>query len=69
MVVTGSRLHAKRYFEEFQTYINEKGYDKDIKILVAFSGKVIDENTPDGVSEPQLTGYKRITKSFQPGTI
>ncbi len=57
MVVTGSRLHAKRYFEEFQEYIFEKGYDKEVKVLVAFSGKVVDDNTPDGVSEPQLTGY------------
>ncbi|TVQ06678.1 MAG: type I restriction endonuclease subunit R [Balneolaceae bacterium] len=57
MVVTGSRLHAKRYFEEFRKYINEKGYQNQIKILVAFSGKVVDDNFPDGVSEPQLTGY------------
>jgi len=57
MLVCGSRLHAKRYFEEFNRYIEEKGYTKDIKILVAFSGKVIDDNAPDGVSEPELTGY------------
>ncbi|NHE58636.1 type I restriction endonuclease subunit R [Cyclobacterium plantarum] len=57
MLVCGSRLHAKRYFEEFNKYIKEKGYQNDIKILVAFSGKVIDNNTPDGVSEPQMTGY------------
>lgn len=57
MLVCGSRLHAKRYYEEFARYIKEKGYDKDIKILVAFSGKVIDDNTPDGISEPQMTGY------------
>lgn len=57
MLVCGSRLHAKRYFEEFNRYIKEKGYQSDIKILVAFSGKVIDDNTPDGVSEPQMTGY------------
>ncbi len=57
MLVCGSRLHAKRYFEEFEKYIKEKGYQDDIKILVAFSGKIIDDNTPDGVSEPQLTGY------------
>ena len=57
MLVCGSRLHAKRYFEEFNKYIKEKGYQNDIKILVAFSGKVIDDNTPDGVSEPQMTGY------------
>ena len=42
MVVTGSRLHAVRYKQEFDRYINEKGY-KDLKTLVAFSGMVIDE--------------------------
>lgn len=57
MLVCGSRLHAKRYFEEFNKYIKEQGYQNDIKILVAFSGKVIDDNAPDGVSEPQMTGY------------
>jgi len=57
MLVCGSRLHAKRYFEEFERYIKEKGYQNDIKILVAFSGKVIDDNYLDGVSEPEMTGY------------
>lgn len=57
MLVCGSRLHAKRYFEEFERYIKVKGYQNDIKILVAFSGKVMDDNAPDGVSESQLTGY------------
>lgn len=57
MLVCGSRLHAKRYFEEFNKYIKEKGYQDDIKILVAFSGKVIDDNYPEGVSEPNLTTY------------
>ncbi|MFK5987181.1 MAG: type I restriction endonuclease [Pseudomonadota bacterium] len=56
MLVSSSRLHAKRYFEAFKHYIADKGYEQDIKILVAFSGKVIDENFPDGVTEPQLTG-------------
>ena len=66
MLVCGSRLHAKRYFEEFQQYIKEKGYDKEIKILVAFSGKVVDTNYPDGVSEPELTGYseKELPRVF-----
>ncbi len=58
MLVCGSRLHAKRYFEAFLDYIKTKGYDKEIKILVAFSGKVIDNNYPDGVSEPDLTGFR-----------
>jgi len=57
MLVCGSRLHAKRYYEEFKKYIKEKGYEKEIKVLVAFSGKVTDDNFPIGVSEPELTGY------------
>jgi type I restriction enzyme R subunit len=56
MLVTGSRLHAKRYFDEFRRYIKAKEYT-DIKVLVAFSGKVIDDDFPDGVSEPSLTGF------------
>jgi type I restriction enzyme R subunit len=57
MVVTGSRLHAVRYKEEFDKYIKEKGY-KDIKTLVAFSGKVIYDTFPDGVSEIEINGFK-----------
>ncbi|MEZ5045337.1 MAG: type I restriction endonuclease [Saprospiraceae bacterium] len=57
MLVCGSRLHAKRYFEEVGKYIKTKGYENEIKILVAFSGKVIDDNALDGVSEPEMTGY------------
>ncbi len=66
MFLTSSRKLAKRYFEEFNHYIKENGYDKDIKILVAFSGYVIDDNYPDGVSESQLTGYgeKELPKIF-----
>ena len=66
MLVCGSRLHAKRYFEEFKRYIKEMGYQKEVKILVAFSGKVVDDNFPDGVSEPQLTGFgeKELPKIF-----
>ena len=66
MLVTSSRLHAKRYFEEFKRYIKENGYEQDIKILVAFSGRVIDDNFPDGVTEPQLTGFgeRELPKVF-----
>ena len=66
MLVTGSRLHAKRYFEELKRYINENSYEQHIKILVAFSGKVTDDNFPDGVTEPQLTGYgeKELPRKF-----
>lgn len=66
MLVCGSRLHAKRYFEEFHRYIKAKGYQNEIKILVAFSGKVKDDNFPDGVSEPEMTGYgeKELPTAF-----
>lgn len=58
MVVTSSRLHALRYYEEFKRYIKKKGYG-DIKPLVAFSGKVVDKITyPEGVTEPELNGFK-----------
>jgi len=67
MLVCGSRLHAKRYYEEVNKYIEAKGYQNEIKILVAFSGKVIDDNYPDGVSEPMLTGYgeKELPQAFE----
>ncbi|QPK62934.1 type I restriction endonuclease subunit R [Methylomonas sp. LL1] len=66
MLVSGSRLHAKRYFEEFNRYIKEKGYERNIKILVAFSGRVVDDNFPDGVTESQLTGFgeKELPRVF-----
>jgi type I restriction enzyme R subunit len=43
MVVTSSRLHAVRYKQAIDAYIKSKGYT-DLAALVAFSGKVIDEN-------------------------
>ncbi|MDO9154643.1 MAG: DEAD/DEAH box helicase family protein [Paludibacter sp.] len=57
MFVTSSRKLAKRYYEEFNKYIKENDYSKELRVLVAFSGSVIDDNYPYGVSEPQLTGY------------
>ncbi len=56
MLVTGSRLHAKRYYDEFNRYIKAREYT-DIKVLVAFSGRVVDNDFPDGVAEPSLTGF------------
>lgn len=44
MVVTGSRLEAVRYKQEFDRYIKDKGYP--IKSLVAFSGSVDDDRLP-----------------------
>jgi type I restriction enzyme R subunit len=65
MLVTGSRLHAVRYKEEFDKYIKEKGYT-DIKTVVAFSGKVIYDAYPDGVTEVELNGFKEkeLPKKF-----
>jgi len=65
MVVTGSRLHALRYYLAFRKYIAQKEYS-DIKALVAFSGKVIDDLFPDGVTESQLNGFgeKELPEKF-----
>lgn len=62
MVVTGSRLEAVRYKQEFDRYIEAKGYP--IKSLVAFSGAVEDDKIPektytevemnDGLKEKEL---------------
>jgi len=54
MVVTGSRLHAVRYKQEFDKQIREKSY-ADIKTLVAFSGTVEDPDVA-GISytEPDM---------------
>jgi type I restriction enzyme R subunit len=42
MVVTDSRQAAVRYKIEMEKYIKSQGYDKDMSILVAFSGEVDD---------------------------
>ena len=62
MVVTGTRLEAVRYKQEFDRYIKEKNYP--IKSLVAFSGSVDDDKLPqkqytevemnDGLKEKDL---------------
>lgn len=55
MVVTGSRLEAVRYKQEFDLYISEKGYP--IKSLVAFSGTVEDDKVPDKTyTEVEMNG-------------
>jgi len=45
MLVTASRLHAVRYFQEFKRQIAVKGYT-DFDVLVAFSGEVEDKGGP-----------------------
>ncbi|MFO0795199.1 MAG: type I restriction endonuclease [Candidatus Brocadiaceae bacterium] len=65
MVVSSSRKHALRYYLEFKDYIKEKGYT-NIKPLVAFSGTVIDDLYPEGVTEAQLNkfGEKELPEKF-----
>jgi type I restriction enzyme R subunit len=54
MVVTSSRLHSVRYKQSIDFYIHRQGY-KDVKALVAFSGKVFAD---DGSwSEPGMNGF------------
>lgn len=53
MVVTSSRLHAVRYYQEFKNYIEKMEYD-DVDILVAFSGVVKDgsvDYTEEGMNK------------------
>jgi type I restriction enzyme R subunit len=65
MVVTSSRKHALRYYLAFKDYIKEKGYSY-IRPLVAFSGSVVDDLYPEGVSEAQLNGFgeKELPERF-----
>lgn len=67
MVVTGSRLHAVRYYFEFKKYLKEKGYSH-IKPLVAFSGKVPDPDLPNKTyTESELNGFgeKELPERFK----
>jgi len=74
MVVTPSRLHAVRYRQALDKYIAEKGYQDDIKVLVAFSGTVPDPDVPgkeytevsmnNGIKEKELPG-KFATDEYQ----
>ncbi|MBK9097542.1 MAG: type I restriction endonuclease subunit R [bacterium] len=65
IVVTASRKHALRYYLEFKDYIKEKGYD-NIRPLVAFSGSVVDDFYPEGITEAQLNkfGEKELPEKF-----
>lgn len=56
MVVTGSRLHAVRYYQEFQHYIKKMGYENELGILIAFSGTVHDGG--EEYTEVSLNGIK-----------
>lgn len=55
MVVTASRKEAVHYRQAFDAYIKEKGYT-NIKALVAFSGKVTDDDGSE-YSETKMNGF------------
>ena len=57
MVVTASREHVVRYKQEFDKYLNEKGY-KEIKALVAFSAAVLLDGIPPEYTEAGMNGFK-----------
>jgi len=62
MVVTRSRLHAVRTHAALAAYISKKGYDlgeRPLRTLVAFSGAVIDPDTPGdaAVTEAGINGF------------
>lgn len=61
MLVTGSRLHAVRYYFAFRDYIAQKSYT-DLGVLVAFSGTVEDEGAE--YTEEQLN---QIPEAELPG--
>lgn len=55
MVVTSSRKAAVRYKLAIDRYIKERGYHRDMRTLVAFSGKVEDpESGPDDFTEANM---------------
>lgn len=55
MVVTDSRKAAVRYKLAMDKYIKERGYDKELRALVAFSGKVDDPDSgPDEFTERSM---------------
>ena len=64
MLVTGSRLHAVRYYFEFQKYISKMNYT-DLHVLVAFSGTVKDNITGE-IKEYTEEGINGFPESETP---
>lgn len=63
MVVTSSRLHAVRYKQAFDKYIERKGYD-DMKAVVAFSGTVEDKGLSYTEADMNGFGEKELPDKF-----
>ena len=64
MLVTGSRLHAVRYYFAFKDYIKKMGYENELGILVAFSGTISDNG-----EEYTEIGINKIKESELPKTF
>ena len=62
MVLTPSRLHAVRYKQSFDKYIQEHGYD-DVRSLVAFSGTM----RADGYEYTEVQMNNGISEKALPG--
>lgn len=59
MVVTDSRKAAVRYKLAVDKYLKERGYDKEMRTLVAFSGKVDDPDSgSDEFTESSMNSLK-----------
>lgn len=56
MIVTASRLHAVRYYQAIQSYIEQHHLADEVGVLVAFSGEVEDEGR--AYTEPGLNVLK-----------
>lgn len=71
MIVTGSRLHALRYYFEFDKYIRKMGYG-DLGVLVAFSGIIKDDITGELVeyTEEKINKFPedQLPENFAGGT-
>jgi type I restriction enzyme R subunit len=65
MVVTSSRLHAVRYKQAIDKYLRDHDY-KDIKTLVAFSGKIDDGSGP--VTESSMNAFPETRTAEEFGT-
>lgn len=63
MVVTSSRLHAVKYMQAFQAYIEQHGYH-DVQPLVAFSGRVLDPDSGQEYTEPGMNTDSVTGKSI-----
>ena len=66
MLVTGSRLHAVRYYFAFRDYIKKMGYH-DLGVLVAFSGSVEDKGQEYSEEELNQIPETELPEKFATG--